>query len=260
MTVEEDDAIESLERLGLTSYEAKVFIALHKLGTGTARDVSRVTDVPRSQVYSVTESLEDRGLVEVQQSSPIQYRAVSIDEARSTLRERFEHESDRAFDYVETVHEEFGPDQEEEQEDIWMVRGQDRISDRAADLIRRAERSVLFAARSPELVGEEIDTALRERADDGLAIVVFSEDPAVRALYDDHDGIDAIEPATDHHVNDEHTGRALLGDDDILLLSVLGTDEELPGINRETAFWSARTGFAEVLVQLVETTISPVDR
>lgn len=259
MTVEEDDAIESLERLGLTSYEAKVFIALHKLGTGTARDVSRVTDVPRSQVYGVTESLEDRGLVEVQQSSPMQYRAVSIDEARSTLRERFEHESDVAFDYVETVREQFGQAEEEEQEDIWMVRGQDRIADRATELIRRAERSVAFGARSPELVSDAIDAALRERADEGLSVVVFSEDPAVRERYANHPAIGTVEPQTDAHINDDHTGRALFADDDILLLSVLGDDEELPGINRETAFWSARTGFAEVLVQLVETTITSTD-
>ncbi|WP_435346903.1 TrmB family transcriptional regulator [Haloarchaeobius sp. HRN-SO-5] len=256
MTVQEDEAIESLGGLGLTSYEAKVFIALHKLGTGTARDVSRVADVPRSQVYGVTESLEDRGLVEVQQSSPIRYRAVSIEEARSTLRERFERESDAAFEYVETVREEFGQD-DEEQEDIWMVRGQERVSDRAAELVRRANESVVFAARTTELVGEDVDAALRERADDGLSVVVLSESPEVRALYADHPVIQAVEPRTDTHVKDEHTGRAVFGDDDILLLSVLGGDEELPGINRETAFWSANTSFAQVLVQLVETTITP---
>jgi len=113
--MDEGDAVSSLERLGLTTYEAKVFIALQKLGSGTAREVSRVADVPRSQVYSVTESLEDRGLVEVQQSSPMQYRPVSIEEARRTLRERFETESDRAFGYVEGVRNERGGEGEEQE-------------------------------------------------------------------------------------------------------------------------------------------------
>ena len=131
--MEEGDAVASLERLGLTTYEAKVFIALQKLGSGTAREVSRVADVPRSQVYSVTESLEDRGLVEVQQSSPMQYRPVRIEEARKTLRERFETEAGRAFGYVESVRNERGGDNEE-QEAIWTLTGRDHVSERTAEL------------------------------------------------------------------------------------------------------------------------------
>jgi len=100
---DQNEAVDAFEQLGLTSYEAKVFIALHRLGAGTARDVAEITDVPRSQVYSVAESLENRGLLEVQQSNPIRYRPVSVDEARDTLRTQFERERDRAFEYVETV-------------------------------------------------------------------------------------------------------------------------------------------------------------
>ena len=96
MSSNKTDAVDAFEDLGLTSYEAKVFIALHRLGLGTARDVADTTDVPRSQVYSVAESLESRGLLEVQQSNPIRYRPVSVDEARETLRDRFEREQDRA--------------------------------------------------------------------------------------------------------------------------------------------------------------------
>ncbi|WP_435358697.1 TrmB family transcriptional regulator [Haloarchaeobius sp. DFWS5] len=255
MSADEDDAVGSLERLGLTSYEAKVFIALQKLGTGTAREVSRVADVPRSQVYSVTESLEDRGLIEVQQSSPMQYRPVSIEEARSTLRERFERESDAAFDYVETVREQFG-ENGEQQEDIWTVRGQEKVADRAADLISRADEQVVYAARYPELVTDEVVTALTESAEEGLDVFVLSENADVRAMFDDVALIDAFEPAKQPHPDHDRTGRGVFADDDILLLSVLGEGEELPGINHETAFWSAHTNFASVLVQLIQSSFA----
>ncbi|MCT9097091.1 TrmB family transcriptional regulator [Haloarchaeobius sp. HME9146] len=260
MTANEDEAIDSLERLGLTSYEAKVFIALQKLGTGTAREVSRVADVPRSQVYSVTEGLEERGLIEVQQSSPMQYRPVSTDEARSMLRERFERESDQAFDYVETVREQFGDDQEE-QEAIWTIRGRERISDRAADLIRRADESVAYAAASPELVTEDITEALRACADRGLETAVLSEEPAVRELFADEPGIRTDEPANPHKGAPDEGGpcRGVFVDDDALLLSVVGHGQELPGIDRETAFWSEETNFAKMLIQLAKSAGGPVE-
>jgi HTH-type transcriptional regulator, sugar sensing transcriptional regulator len=94
----EDDAIDALESLGLSNYEAKVFVALQKLGTGTARDIHGVTDVPRSQVYGAAENLQQRGLVEVQQSKPLQYRPVSLNAAKSHLRDRFERRQERTFD------------------------------------------------------------------------------------------------------------------------------------------------------------------
>ncbi|WP_435333133.1 TrmB family transcriptional regulator [Haloarchaeobius sp. TZWWS8] len=253
MSLGEDDAVDSLERLGLTSYEAKVFIALQKLGTGTARDVSRVADVPRSQVYSVTESLEDRGLIDVQQSSPMQYRPVSIEKARTTLRQRFERESDRAFDYVEHVREQFRAE-EDEQESIWTVRGRETVTDRALDLIQRAEERIIFPARHPELVPDTLVTALAERGAEGLDVLVMSENPDVLALFED-DPVATVEPHKPPHPDSDRFARGVFADDDILLLSVLGEGEELPGIERETAFWSAHSNFARVLVQLFQSSV-----
>lgn len=43
----EYEAVEALKGSELTAYEAKVFIALQQLGTGSARDVAQIVDVPR---------------------------------------------------------------------------------------------------------------------------------------------------------------------------------------------------------------------
>ncbi|MFP8956760.1 TrmB family transcriptional regulator [Natrialbaceae archaeon A-CW3] len=239
----ETDAIEAFERLGLTSYEARVFIALQQLGSGTARDVASITDVPRSQVYSVAESLENRGLLEVQQSSPIRYRPVSIDEARSTLRSRFENEQERAFDYVEQVRNE--PGGEEEQEDIWTVRGRARIDDRTLDLCSRAEERIVFGTRLEPLVTDELEAALERQAEAGLAVAAVSRTAEVRNRLDRLDGVTVFSPP-DHHQSDDRSGRIVIVDDDTILLSVVDDD------GSETAIWSAGSLFASVLIQLIE--------
>lgn len=243
MTATESEAIDGFERLGLTSYEAKVFIALHRLGSGTARDVANVTDVPRSQVYSVAESLEDRGLLEVQQSSPIRYRPVSLEEARETLRNRFEREQKRAFAYVETVKQEAGT--EETQEDIWTVRNRDRIDNRVVDLLSRADERIVFGTRLPMFVTETIAETLQEQADAGVAVVVFSRTDAVRDRFEDVDGI-VTRTSPAHHESDDRSGRIVVVDGDGILLSVVDGD------GSETAIWSAGSLFASVLIQLLE--------
>src|SRR5699024_1189511 len=65
-----DEAVAALKRLGLSSYEAQVFIALQRLDTATVREVDRTTEVPRSQIYGAAEDLAERGLVDIQQSTP----------------------------------------------------------------------------------------------------------------------------------------------------------------------------------------------
>ncbi|WP_135820671.1 TrmB family transcriptional regulator [Halostella litorea] len=254
--MDESAAVESLERLGLTGYEAKVFIALQKLGDGTARDVDRIADVPRSQVYSAAENLEDRGLVEVQQSNPIRYRPVSIEAARSTLRDRFEREQDRAFEYVEDVREQHS-DGDEEQEDIWTVRGQDRVTDRIVELVADADDHVLFGAPHVDLLPPRIADALRQAADDGLRVAVVSDNEAVRDRFADDDGVVATAPPPAFRT-DSSAGRVVHADDDAVLISVLG-EESIPEINRETAFWSRDTNFASVLVQIMQSSIGPFD-
>lgn len=239
----ENDAIESFERLGLTSYEARVFIALQQLGSGTARDVASVADVPRSQVYSVAESLADRGLLEMQQSSPIRYRPVNLEEARSILRSRFESEQERAFDYVERVREE--PGGEEEQEDIWTVRGRARIDDRVVDLCSRAEDRIIFGARLPPLVTDEIEQLLESSAEEGLEVTAVSAEPEVRSRFERLEGI-AVFESPEHRQADDRSGRILIVDDQTILLSVVDDD------GSETAIWSANSLFASVLIQLIE--------
>ncbi|WP_440764115.1 TrmB family transcriptional regulator [Natronorubrum sp. DTA7] len=243
MTDDESEAVDAFERLGLTSYEAKVFIALHRLGSGTARDVANVTDVPRSQVYSVAESLEDRGLLEVQQSSPIRYRPVSIEEAQNTLEKRFERERERAFDYVEGVKEESST--EETQEDLWTVRSRDRVDSRVVDLLSQADDRIIFGTRLPTFVTESIERTIRERAAAGVSVIIISRTDEIRDRFSDIDGVETESPP-DFRESDERSGRIVVVDGESILLSVVDDD------GSETAIWSSDSLFASVLIQLIE--------
>ena len=256
--MDEGDAVESLQRLGLTGYEAKVFIALQKLGAGTAREVHRVADVPRSQVYSAAESLEERGLLEVQQSNPMRYRPVSIEAARSTLRERFEREQERAFDYVETVREQHSDDGEE-QEDIWTIRGRDQIGDRIVELTREADESVVFGTPHSDLISDDIADAIRDRAADGIPMTVVSVNEDVREVFADKENVAVTAPPPMFEKEGSSTGRIVRVDGEGLLLSVLD-EGDIPGIDRETAFWSVGTNFASVLIELMDNSIGSFDQ
>jgi sugar-specific transcriptional regulator TrmB len=246
----EDDAVESLERLGLSQYEANVFAALVKLGTGTASDVDQITDVPRSQVYGAAESLDERGLVEIQQSTPIRYRPVGLEEARDRLRQRYEDREQRAFDYLHGI-ESRRREPDEQQEDVWMTHGGDSISARTKQLVADADEEVLYGG-GPDALDEDLVETLLAAAATGVDVTVVSADTDVLAQFRPEEDVMVRPFPAELTPENQRTGRILVVDGDTLLLSVHG-EEDLPSLQTETALWSSETGFATIIVRLLDT-------
>ncbi|WP_254536080.1 TrmB family transcriptional regulator [Halomarina litorea] len=246
--MDQQAAVDALEELGLSTYEAKVFIALVTLGVGSASDVARVVDVPRSQVYGAADRLEERGLVAIQQSSPIQYRAVDLEEASAQLRRRFERAESQAFDYLRAVEREGEP--EGQQEGVWTVEGFDTVTTRITRLVEEAESSVLFATEHPPLATDEVVEALAAARDRGLSVQVVGGDRGVLDRFD-ADGVETHE-LTEFRDWESRSGRLLIADGATVLLSVVDDGVGEGDAPAETAIWSAETAFAGVFIRLIE--------
>ena len=245
--MDDADAVEALTTLGLSTYAARTFVGLQKLGVASASEIAQVTDVPRSQVYGATDELEALGLVDVQEGSPRRYRPVGVEEARELLYARLESTGDDAFEYLESVRGQRAGEQEG-REAIWTTEGRGSVTARITSLVGEADERVLFAAGDPALLEGDVLGALSAAADRGVTVAVASADERVRALAADRDvEVVVVDEAATPEIS---VGRALVVDDDTVLLSVLPT-AEIPHIGAESAFWSAGTGFAVILAGLI---------
>lgn len=245
----ESDVLNALHRLGFGTTEAKVLVGLHRLGTATARDVSRITDVARPQVYSAVEGLEQRGLINVQQANPKQFQPVSPDETAALLRRTFDEDIDLVADHLEGLAAQ-RDDPDEEREDMWTLRGQEAVSERIVQLIEEATSRVVFGVQDEALLTSQIMQALCDRASADVDVLVLTGSPAVRNLFAEDDTI-TVRDHHEHMGKPDHTGRMLLVDHETVLHSMLGA-EELPGLQRETAFWSSGTGFATTFIAMMD--------
>ncbi|AUX10708.1 TrmB family transcriptional regulator [Halalkaliarchaeum desulfuricum] len=248
----DDAASSALVRLGLTRTEARVLLGIGRLGSATAREIADATDVPRSQVYGTTEDLEELGLLYVQHAQPKEYHAVAPGEVESILRSRFERDLETVVDRLEELERLQSPDAET-REEIWTVRGREAIDGRVAQLVGGAETRIVLGARAERFVPDRHVQLLAERAADGVEVVVISSDRATLELFADVEEVTAIEPP-ESMSEDEHVARLLVVDDASVLHSVL-VPEPVDG-EEETAFWSGDSGFARMLVSLVEHSLS----
>jgi sugar-specific transcriptional regulator TrmB len=239
------DAVEALRELGLSNYEAQVFVALQRLGTGTAQEVSQVSDVPRSQVYGAADDLAARGLLEVVESSPKAYRPVSLATAREQLAARLEREQERAFENLAAV------EGEREHRDtggaVSTLRGSQPIRERLVDLVADADEQVVVVGADEALLTTDIVDTLSQRASDGVFVMVATHDTAVRDRFADTPVRVMVVPDT-HHGG--FTGRTLLVDDATVLLSVPTEDDSTEPFE-EVALWTADTSIGWILARFI---------
>ncbi|MFD1646842.1 TrmB family transcriptional regulator [Haloarchaeobius litoreus] len=155
------DAVEVLQQLGLKEYEARCFVGLSRLHTGTAKQLSETTEVPRTRVYDAIRVLEAQGLVEVQHSSPQQFRAVPLDEATETLRDQYENRVERLRRALETVDTVDDPSETPVQQ-VWSMSGRDAIENRADQLIATATDEVVLVLGDESLLTDDLVARLND--------------------------------------------------------------------------------------------------
>lgn len=74
-----------LVKFGLTQNQSKVYVYLGKYGAKTAPEVVKSLGMPRTETYFILNTLQNKGIVTAEFSSPTRYTALPIEQAISTL-------------------------------------------------------------------------------------------------------------------------------------------------------------------------------
>lgn len=232
-------AIETLEALGFKQYEAECFTALTRLSHGTAKELSEVTDVPRTRVYDAVEQLQHEGLVDVQPSSPRQFQAVSITEATALLRQRFDTRLTRlqtSLDALEPIEPaaHISP-----HPNVWTTTGNETITRRAIEFIDRADKELILIVNGESVLTDRLLDRLRAAHDRGVIVYVGTLTETVNeylhtTLPDVTLFASELEWLQPRGAEDEAIGRLLLVDRETLLVSSIGHHSPA----NETAVWS----------------------
>jgi len=161
-------AITQLEWFNLSTYAARTFVALCGLGSGTAKEVSEIAEVPRTRVYDAVDELHDRGLVDIRESSPQQFLAVS----EETIGRKLESDTAHRLSILTTALSQIEPvDRAVEQRGIWTVDSAEAIRDRLLEFVAEADEKIVYLA-ADRFYSTTLLEGLSTAADRGVSITV----------------------------------------------------------------------------------------
>lgn len=154
---------ESLKSLGLTKYEALVYIGLLRVSGATATEIHEISGVPRASVYPVLDRLIQKNLVSVSHETPRRFDALPPEDGIGSLLETVQADAARAKKMLSRVYRERSMKERGDREFIWSLRGDEHIRSKLTDLFRHAEKSIdaLFFGN---FLRSEIIPVLLERA------------------------------------------------------------------------------------------------
>jgi len=159
----DEGVVDRLRILGMSLYEAKIYIGLLRHGPQNGNEVSKSAGIPSSKVYSTLERLASKGIVHsVRTGSGTQYLCISPEE----LVRRFRDEFEEPMDYLEgtlPALAAFEPASE-----VLTVRGLDAIRENIHYIVGDAAKEIYVSIWSEDL--EHLADTLVAAHDRGVRI------------------------------------------------------------------------------------------
>lgn len=183
----------SLRDLGLSEYEARAYRALLKTGPTTAKELSRVSDVPMGRIYDVLNSIETYNLVRSQSASrPKKYVAVEPGTALDRLLEDKKRElQEKATQYEDIVDDLVGELETSEpvEETFWTAAvGPDETVDLLVERMAAADKRIVMVASTLsqqfdiDTVGDLFVEELSDALDRGVEVSLLMRPELVNSL------------------------------------------------------------------------------
>jgi len=145
----EDEALASLETLGLTRKEANAYLVLVRNGASTAADVSRLLSVQYPAVYRILHSLQGKGWIEASRDRPNRYRArnprVVSEQARQSRIDALGDAAERAASLVDEVR----PGTRAMEADLYLYKGPESVVGKLREVVLSATGGILVVSPFP---------------------------------------------------------------------------------------------------------------
>jgi len=173
--VNKSDVVEQLKDFGLTSYEAKAYVALAGLGPSEPKRIAEDARIPYPSAYTALKTLRSKGWVELVVKKPVTYRA----KKPATVKAMVSSKIEGTFKELQRI---YRTEPTEEAELVYTLRGSEMVLAKIYEMLRGAKESLVLVAPAMGLEDANIMELLAEAVDRGVKVRAICDENAQHLL------------------------------------------------------------------------------
>lgn len=164
---------DDLRALGFTDYEMRAYLALLQTSPATAYQVSKLSNLPRANVYPALESLTKKNAAQPVTETPVRYVPVPPDMLFNRLAQDVDAQCRRVVDRLSRLRQESSSQHEEY---VWSLRGDEAIREKIESMIENSRSHVWIKAHS-RMLAPHRESLLRAAVRRVQVVLILFGDP-----------------------------------------------------------------------------------
>jgi sugar-specific transcriptional regulator TrmB len=154
----DDSEIGALRRLGLTEYEARIYLVLVRMGPIKASEISFFGQIPRTKTYGAIKELERKGLVNIMPGKPEVYVSRSPSEVLVPLVAKLNRDVEDSEGVVQTLTLAYESskfvkrDIPKGSSEFWEIEGRGNVITKLNSVFADAKKSIIFCTSAAGLI------------------------------------------------------------------------------------------------------------
>ncbi len=133
------ELINTLKKLDLTTYEAKAYLTLNSIITGTAIEISKKSQIPRAKIYDTLKTLNKKNFIEIKQEKPLKYTVIPPKIAFTQHKQELIKTLSKTEEKLIEIHEK---KISQIQAPVWLIPTEEKITNKEIELIKSAKTKI----------------------------------------------------------------------------------------------------------------------
>lgn len=158
-----------LEGIGLSPYEARVYISLVAHGYGDAETIAQTAKVPRTSAYKILQSLVDKGFAVATEGRPRIYKP----ESPMRVYQRVNEEIKELFEKLNMLHEVVR--EKGEPQIIYTIYGKNRVLEKIGELMDKCSRTFIISTPNFSEIHSPLSKKMQHLLDRGIDVTVITK-------------------------------------------------------------------------------------
>jgi len=162
-------ATKTLESIGLSSYEARGYIALVAHGYGSAETIAATARIPRTSAYKVLQSLCQKGFAISTRGRPTIFKP----EAPAKVKDRVVDHLNDTFTKLDMLHEVLRDKGEPQL--VYTIGTRERVLEKIGELLDKATETFIVSTPTFSEIRESLGKKIEHAVNRGIRLTVITE-------------------------------------------------------------------------------------